>query len=322
MKKVYGGALTLLLFLTGGLSAADHVDSPSVLADGRTDIADMYVFRAPNTTDRTVMIMTVNPFAGVMSPTTLNPRANYEFNVDKNGDLQPNASFIVRFSQVRNGRQNVRVFERRNGSVENLREIGFGATGENINLRGGGRVFVSTFDDPFFFDNAGFADGFKFTGTDGFAGFNVTGIVMELPNRRLGDSINVWGRTAINGRQIDRMGRAAISSVLVPGGGRKNKFNQAAPNRDVQDFGFIVSDTIFSLNGNQAYTDFLASVLLPDVISFNTNSRGGFINGRKLDDDVIDIELTLLTLVGVTTDMVDDNDKEFSRQFPYLASPH
>ncbi len=65
----------------------------------------------------------------------------------------------------------------------------------------------------------------------------------------------------------------------------------------------------------------------------------GFPNGRRLQDDVTDIELvavagaaySVLTndtfdfnpaLVGVLRDNVDINDKKFRKDFPYLATPH
>ena len=67
----------------------------------------------------------------------------------------------------------------------------------------------------------------------------------------------------------------------------------------------------------------------------------GFPNGRRLSDDVVEIELLAVAgaayqvldardssfsfdpnLIGVLTDGVDNNDVSFSTSFPYLASPH
>jgi len=44
----------------------------------------------------------------------------------------------------------------------------------------------------------------------------------------------------------------------------------------------------------------------------------GFPNGRGLADDVIDIELALVTNSQVASDCV-GNDSAFSTSFPYLA---
>jgi len=50
----------------------------------------------------------------------------------------------------------------------------------------------------------------------------------------------------------------------------------------------------------------------------DTSSAAGFPNGRRLADDVIEIELGLVTNGAVTTDCV-ANDSTFSNSFPYLA---
>ena len=52
----------------------------------------------------------------------------------------------------------------------------------------------------------------------------------------------------------------------------------------------------------------------------------GFPNGRRLEDDVVDIELQVVAGILVDNpvalgDGVDQNDKPFLDQFPYLAPP-
>src|SRR5207249_1654222 len=54
--------------------------------------------------------------------------------------------------------------------------------------------------------------------------------------------------------------------------------------------------------------------------------NAGFPNGRRLTDDVVDIELRVIAgaLIGKNVplgDGVDQNDKPFSSTFPYLAAP-
>ena len=74
-------------------------------------------------------------------------------------------------------------------------------------------------------------------------------------------------------------------------------------------------------------------VLLPDELTLTLGSAAGFasgtslgtlaLNGRQLDDDVIDAEFALLTNFVITTgDGVGANDKAFLGHFPYLAGPH
>jgi hypothetical protein len=177
------------------------------------------------------------------------------------------------------------------------------------------------FDDPFFFDLDGFRNNFTFTGTDFFAGFNTSAIVLEVPSSELGGpNIGVWTTTSEGGVQVDRFGRPAINTALI-GSSRKTDFNLGSPSTDFANFGAEVQARIGVLNGGDLATAAaLTGVLLPDVTTLDTGSSAGFLNGRALADDVIDAELGLLTNGAVATDGVDANDRAFLGQFPYLAS--
>ena len=106
---------------------------------------------------------------------------------------------------------------------------------------GGGTLQVGVFDDPFFFDLVAFQNALAGTGTlprtpggpidgvDFFAGLNVTAIVLEVPRASIGpDNIGVWARTVADGKQVDRMGRPTINTVLIPTK-KKDKFNTSKP---------------------------------------------------------------------------------------------
>jgi hypothetical protein len=54
----------------------------------------------------------------------------------------------------------------------------------------------------------------------------------------------------------------------------------------------------------------------------DTANPGGFLNGRRLQDDVIDTALSAVSNGGVTTDMVAANDTAFQSTFPYLSPPN
>ena len=74
-------------------------------------------------------------------------------------------------------------------------------------------------------------------------------------------------------------------------------------------------------NYNSATIDAIADVLLPDTLTIALGDASGFLNGRRLADDVIDAEFSLLTNGNVTSDGVNANDKAFLASFPYLAAP-
>lgn len=317
-SRVFAFAALSIYCVVGGIQvdAADHTDSPLARTNGTLDINDLYAFQSPQRPENLTMIMMVNPFAGVLSPTTFNTRAVYEFNVDTNNDAVPNFAFRIYFSSPRRGSQRFIVVQ------ANGRPLVSGETGKTTTIRSGGFVTAGQFDDPFFFDSAGFNNGLAFTGTDFFAGNNVSAIVLEVPRSMFGtNNISVYARTLNGASQFDRVGRPAINTVLI-GAGRKDAFNLATPNQDVARFTPDVLASLMSLGNTQTEAESLAGLLLPDVLTIDTSSTSGFLNGRQLANDVIDAELNLLTKGAVTGDGVDANDKAFSNTFPYLAAPH
>ena len=60
---------------------------------------------------------------------------------------------------------------------------------------------------------------------------------------------------------------------------------------------------------------------MPDLLTYDYSSSAGFLNGRNLTDDVIDIELNLVTNGAVTTDGVRPHT-DLLDHFPYLGKPH
>lgn len=306
-----------LFCLTPGANAADHLDAPLLVGQGESDINDLYAFQSPNNPDNTVLIVTVNPFAGQVSGTTFGSDVSYNLAIDNDGDTVADVTYTTTFGAPVAGVQTLTTL--RNGTA-----YAAGSTELDLPTSSGGTLRAGVFDDPFFFDLNGFQNGLMFTGEDAFAGANVSAIVIELPSSEINgadSNVAVWASTVVGGNQVDRMGRPAINTVLIPGGpmGRKDEFNQADPVNDLADFGADVEATIAALS-DSANAAALTPILLPDVLTFNTADSSGFLNGRQLADDVIDAELTLLT--GSSTpvgDGVDANDVSFRSSFPYLA---
>jgi hypothetical protein len=236
--------------------------------------------------------------------------------IDLNGDAIPDQGYKFYFSGVRGGVQRFIVVDK------DGRPGGTGQTGSVSRLINGGTVTAGVFDDPFFFDLNGFNNGLNFTGSDFFAGANVSAIVIEVPRSSLpSTAISVSARTLVGGSQFDRKGRPAINTVLIPSA-KKNSFNATTPANDRQNFGSDVQASLIALGNSQARAASLASVLLPDVLTFDTSDASGFLNGRRLFDDVIDAELQLLTNNPAASDRVGANDVQFRTTFPYLAPPH
>ena len=329
-------------------SAADHLDSPNVKKDGRTDINDVYVFHPVSggvqNTYSTALAMTVNPGAGVISGTSFDPQARYEFAIDTNGDAVEDIIYRVRVisdvaiaSRIADGKE-------RPIAMSRLEELGRGLGPDDFGVR----LYAGLRDDPFFLDLNAFNAGAKFcqgpgkTGSNFFAGLNASSIVLEVPTNWIKrGAVGVWGRTMKRNAdgewaQIDRFGRPAINTVFIPPNpfeadeaSMKDAFNTSSPKDDQAKFRAEVVDSLTLLHtlndagGDDKSDDAgkvsgLANILLPDVLTADLSMSTGFLNGRNLSDDVIDAELGLITEGAVTTDCV-ANDSTFLTGFPYLG---
>ncbi len=314
---------------------ADHLDAPGLTSpggDARIDITDIYAFQKPGNPLKSILIMNVNPLSRANA---FRDDAIYELKVDTDGDAIADVAFKMTFSPLTNGAQSATVRRAEGGPatgrdltgnviIDNA-PVSFTATPlmtENAPYK----FFAGLRSDPFFFDLLGFLNNFKFTGSDFFIDKNVFGIVLEVPNSALSSNPNlgVWGRTLIpvdgDFQQIDRMGRPAINTVFNHGKD-KTAFNQANPTEDRPRFTDNVLAVLeaFGFNATEAAT--LAAILLPDILAYSYNTSSGFLNGRKLTDDVIDMELALVTKNAVTTDRVGPHT-DYLNTFPYLGTPH
>ncbi|HET7168189.1 MAG TPA: DUF4331 family protein [Candidatus Limnocylindrales bacterium] len=350
---------------------ADHLDAPTAKSDHRIDITDIYAFRSAG---GTTLALNVNPLTSPADTKAARFRTGtlYEILVDTNLNASADIAYRIRFGNTRtlsNGAvvQDY-VIKRATGAAARRHEwsgstVGGGrttgysssATSPRVSsIVGGGKAFAGPRDDPFFFDLPGFVEFKKqllagstdlgvllggFTGTDTFAGTNVSSIVIEVPNQRLGGSgrtIGVWATTSLptstGYRQVERMGRPAINTVFNTTNAEKEAFNRLDPASDrAVTLGNVVGvldaiDTVLEANAASNYTDGeiqgLAKVLVPDTLTIKLGDGSGFLNGRRPADDVIDAEFSVLTKGNVTSDGVNANDRSFPTSFPYLARPH
>lgn len=328
-----------------GIWAADHLDSPTVSASGATDLTDVYAY-STNSTMQTVLIANVNPGAGALpnSTTSFGTGVQYKITIDTNGDAAPDLTYLLRFKA--GNPQGVTIW--RNGKL-----WGSGTTGHPIVLTGGTKLWAGLRDDPFFFDLDAFkgnilgaANGRMLCDAqkvDFFKGLNVSSIVLLVPNAELGGNgktVGVSANTSVlkGGQwvQVDQMGRPGFNTVfnnhLVAGDASVNSvkelFNRTVPSEQAS-LGFkanvVATLKAVSTAFSHPYTDQqasdLANVLVPDILTYKVGDKSGFLNGRRLDDDVID---TLLA-VGANTPGASDciaNDSTFSGAFPFEGAPN
>jgi hypothetical protein len=353
---IAAAALVLTLGIAPLLSSgADHLDAPSlgrVSVDamdnlsvskvrGPLDINDVYVFDGSAAT--TALVMTVNPAVNLIGPATFAAGAEYALNIDWSGDAVADSRLITTFGDPdARGVQHYTV--KRDGQAI---ASGFTDTAKGkAQGRSGAQAFAGIRSDPFFFDLIGFLGSVKHQGTDSlgntpsdfFIGLNTMAIVVEVPNAMLGGngtSIGVWATTSLGGAQADQMGRPAINTVFNGTAADKELFNLTAPaNQPTAAGGKFRTNVINTLVGlstalgdpyTAAQAGGIATLLLPDVMTYTVGTDANFLaglNGRDLDDDVIDLELAIATNGVVPSDLIGPHADITPGSFPYLGNPH
>lgn len=141
-------------------------------------------------------------------------------------------------------------------------------------------------------------------------------------------------------QQQDQMGRPAINTVFNVSAADKDAFNVTTPGNQGAAFQSKFQARLLALNAGYTTNALglsasaFTGVLATDVLTASTTGVTTFfdgtnvLTGRKLDDDVIDVELLLIfggpagtSNPGLTKDNVNANDKPFLASFPYLAAP-
>jgi hypothetical protein len=161
--------------------------------------------------------------------------------------------------------------------------------------------------------------------------------------------------------QVNRLGNPLFNEVLVALRG-KDAYNRTSPVNDAAAFktyaenpevAFLINAVLFADpegDGPLVTTGRadLAAVFIPDVLRVDTTTEpvklagqvgfnrlsviggdvGGWPNGRRVGDDVVDIALSAVasgpTYASITVvgDNVPANDQVYHQVFPYLATPH
>jgi hypothetical protein len=122
--------------------------------DARLDLTDLFVFAAPDSPDRTVLIMDCNPFT---KGEGFHPDAVYRFNIDTDGDALADVAFSFTFSAYDSGWQTATAYyatgdeaqtrEPRGDLLIEAARVGFDATAAPVQA-GPVRLFVGKRSDP------------------------------------------------------------------------------------------------------------------------------------------------------------------------------
>jgi hypothetical protein len=232
----------LFMAVAGHCRASDHLDSPTVIADPRADIGDIYAWTSPDHR-RLNLVMTIVGH-------TFSDKVAYVFHVDsaqRFGSTAATTSIVCRFAVTREADCQVGDADHAQGDAS----VTDGLQGVNHRFR----VFAGLRDDPFFnnvrgtraayqvaataLQNGAVKDGSgcphfdsatskaildQWRHTDGGPGTNflkgwtpasiVVSVDLGLVNKG-GRMLAVWGATVGRNRQIDREGRPLTGNALL-----------------------------------------------------------------------------------------------------------
>jgi len=307
---------------------ADHRDGPLSQANPTGDITDVYAFRSPADNNNLVVAINVNPLivpTDYVSRGSFDPGVQYQLHVNKSSGLADDVTVNMR---VTSSPYNL-IVEGLGAPIVAPITPPTASAPIVTNAPGGIKVFAGERDDPFFFDLNAFNDltskpcvpvnGIRCAGAgapaDTFAGTNVLSIVLELPitavtgaaNSNSG-TIKAWvSTTKASGGRLDRMAIPAINTALITAD-KKDSFNQGIPANDVANFNATavghINDLRKAVDGvlgvaqpqdggplGALTADQVAGALIPDVVTIDFSKPVQFPNGRRLQDDVIDVEL-------------------------------
>jgi hypothetical protein len=309
---------------------SDHFDTE----DERTDITDLYIFPSPPGSDRSVLILDINPDASALE-VSFDPAASYELKIDTDGDNEADVAFHVLFAASPDGRGTATVYRATAAAARGTGAIGAAViAGARVATDGssepaasnGYRFFAGLRSDPHFKDIKGFQNDFQFTGDDPVAKRNVFGIVLEVPNAALGPSpIRLWARAMApvhgNVTQVDSAGRPGINNAFNGPEPDRLAFNETPPTDQRARFGDKFVAFLQSLGYPDAEAHELALGFLPDVLEYDLSRPPGYPNGRRLTDDTADLLAALLTRGRITSDGVGPHT-DLLDGFPYLGNPH
>jgi hypothetical protein len=199
------------------------------------------------------------------------------------------------------------------------------------------------------------------TAVDFAKGYNVNAIAVRVPIRFLqgatsATTFDVWETVSVPGKgnkfnQVERLARPAINEGLIVTNDFLNALNSVGPDFEAAALagqqpaaniaGPIVAEakqTLLAVGNNDARANALLGAFLPDVMRIDTtgpsgyanalNAKGSPIRGRLIEDDVIDITLSVLTNGAITSDNVSyegtpgnpaQGHDPLATSFPYLA---
>jgi len=313
------------------VKAADHRDSPTADANPEGDITDFFAFVDPNDQAELVLAMNVNPFSvPAEAPSySFSNEFLYQFKLANNNSTEDNLVIQAKFQSVppdtcKSGLW-VKIYGPVRPNEQGIRNTivqqpptAQGCTDSTF-TQGNLKVFTGQRDDPFVTDVGqlfriqgnlqdvyrGFtspalgtlrgrsvrADGTS--GVDGFGGFNVSSLAIELPKQLvrgagfLGNEhlLGIWGTVSMRDQQqedenmvatytqFQRMGQQLFKTIFVPRDQRE-AFNATDPSNDVKNWSSLVPDALTTTDNDGTGNTIAGRVAVLNAVGVTSPPNG------------------------------------------------
>jgi uncharacterized protein DUF4331 len=330
-----------------------HFDTATARQDPRLNVCDFYLFRSRP--GRTVMAMAVNPAATAAS-LAFHPEGLYAFRFDVDGDAREEVTFKVRFGDAPHtrGGQHAQLYQvlwatgadaaaGAGGQV-----LAEGQTGQIVGGEPGARAYTGVAADMFFANRDGlhqFKDSFvagRFdatafaNGVDFFDGRNVMAIVVEVPESLIGTgTVRAWATVSLVGHaaevQVSRWGLPLLTHFYITDADMQEQYNRATPAQDRELFALQISAVVEKMTRQAgsaadpaAYGKLVADRLIPTTLPYELGTWAAFshagFNGRGLADDVMDVQLSLMTNTALGDGVPIPARPRSRAEFPYFCA--
>ncbi|KZX01923.1 hypothetical protein JL49_02895 [Pseudoalteromonas luteoviolacea] len=321
--------------------ASHHFESKLAQQHPKFDLTDMFVFNSDQR-GYTSFMMDVNPTTKHKAEFGTN--GVYSFHIARDTSLSGGGLTIT--AHLKGEQLVFGIIDGANQAIGTKGKVfGKATVGKPAKFKNGIKVWSGAAHDPFVGNSEGII-GFLTTligkgkleltkfnnGVDLFKDFKSSIILIEVPNKMLPESIQVYATSAIYNIdqwvQVNRVANPLVTHLFLAN--NKTEVSEHVHHRPDSDLSrrYAISGMVLravALDGKKAnlveYSDYVAEQLLPDMIAYKVGSRAeyryGNINGRKPSDDAMDAVLSLFMGRKVT-----DHANTFNRhpsKFPYVV---
>lgn len=329
-----------------------HFDSPTGREDPRLNLCDAYLF-AGGEANAIVMALTVNPAAIASTAMPFRGEAIYTFHFDTDRDGHENVAFAVEFADSTEADADAdasptfavrRVAHNDQGPVSDM--LLSGVVGASASGSRGVRAFAGVVHDPFAGDAAALntfkgallrgeyrPDSFD-NHVNYFHDRTVGAIVLEVPTALISQTprVDMWATVMLHGhapdQQVARWGLPLFTHIFLRDDELRERFNRATPTEDNTAFISSTVDTVTryvtasgAASDPSAYARRVAALFGSISLPYELGSAASFdftgFNGRALNDNVMDVMLTLLVNAPLSTGIRPDPAR-FATDWPYL----